>query len=185
MKLVKSITKRGRLILNNHSHYPDELMFTLIASAMKLVGIRGITYAQVFYPAKTMPSFAFHRKGIPYGINLTGKWKKAVTSGHIDLHPHYQGRKDILTWGEQFLDTIVHELNHVKDFEMDRKFGNYDRRWKNRPHEKRAVRNTDRLLKGENLSNRSKDHKRVANEALLNLCLYIEENKLHEKYKYN
>lgn len=45
--------------------------------------------------------------------------------------------------------TLVHELCHLRDKRRGAEFSGYKRRWRNRPHEKRAVRATDRIVNGD------------------------------------
>lgn len=42
-------------------------------------------------------------------------------------------------WARKIYGMMVHESKHVADFQNNQPFGDYGKRWKNRPHEKRAI----------------------------------------------
>ena len=50
----------------------------------------------------------------------------------------YYWFRDPLSLAESIFKLAAHEWRHIKDMQKNKEFGEYNRNWKNRPHEKRA-----------------------------------------------
>jgi hypothetical protein len=63
----------------------------------------------------------------------------ALRDARIRLSPRRDAGQDYLDAAVAFYGVICHEFAHVADRRNGRAFGDYDRRWENRPHERRAM----------------------------------------------
>lgn len=79
--------------------------------------------------------------------------------------PLYYG--DSLRTAESIYSLMAHEWRHVKDNQKGIRFGDYNRNWKNRPHERRA-------MNAEKKAIRVKDKRDDIQEAVINLGIEIE-----------
>ena len=126
------------LSFKNKSAYPDALLKEAVVLATKLVSL----------PAKSSYYVTIKRG---WGSEHSGYAKKGWRLREHSVYVHADC--------PSFVDTLVHEFCHVKDFCDGKKFSQYNRNWKNRPHEKRAMRDTNRLLTGE-LSSRKQGYRK-------------------------
>ena len=74
---------------------------------------------------------------------------------------------DPLYLAEEIYRIAAHEWRHIRDKQKKKQFGQYNRRWANRPHERRAVNSANRAL-------RLKDQRKDIQEAILDLALCVE-----------
>lgn len=74
---------------------------------------------------------------------------------------------DCLTVAESFFSLVAHEWKHVADMQKRKRFGDYNRRWANRPHERRAITVGKRAEK-------IKDERADVQEAILALAINLE-----------
>lgn len=145
--------------LYNHTKVPDQILKDVLYHAAKLVG--SVRTSNVVVLVKMGKGGGCVKDSIPYKGYLTNKkypsegYKKLVkTDGgwmKIFLLRHkYRNRTydpqanthvtaDELGIAENFFSTAAHEWQHIKDFQKGKSFGQYNRNWKNRPHEKRAI----------------------------------------------
>ena len=111
------------LTYSNKSAYDSKLLKEAVLLAAKLVSLP--------------PRCSYHvliKRG--YGAEHSGE---AVPGRGRYLEHRIYVHVDCL----DFADTLVHEFCHVKDFCDAKFYGHYNRRWKNRPHEKRAIRHNE------------------------------------------
>jgi len=125
------------LSFTNKSVYDDALLKEAVILASKLVSL----------PSRCS-----------YFMTIKRGWG-AEHSGHAERGLRYTGHF-ICVHADcpDFVKTLIHEFVHVKDFCDAKKFGQYNRNWKNRPHEKRAIRGTKKLMDPEKLSDRKKSY---------------------------
>lgn len=77
---------------------------------------------------------------------------------------------EALSAAESFYSVAAHEWRHVRDFQKRLSFGQYNRNWKNRPHERRAINSCKRAL-------RIKDSRTDIQDAIIALGIAIEESR--------
>jgi len=87
--------------------------------------------------------------------------------GFMFLAIPVNGDRDPLDLAEEIYRVAAHEWRHIRDKQMGRRFGNYRRRWEDRPHEKRAMRSEQKALK-------LKERKPEIQEAIIKLGIAIE-----------
>lgn len=75
--------------------------------------------------------------------------------------------KDVLVFAEKIFALVAHEWKHIADLQKEKEFGSYRRRWKNRPHERRAI-------VAENKAMRAKDKRMDIQDAIIDLAINIE-----------
>lgn len=132
--------------LYNKSQCPDEILRPIIAAAGRRIGARTGVVVKVLGPCRGHQGHAKHQFRV-YSWHLTQKRTKrlgrsiATDGGWIELHvPRRHPADNHLMLAEQFYRLCLHEWGHIKDFQDGKRFGDYDKRWANRPHERRAIR---------------------------------------------
>lgn len=75
---------------------------------------------------------------------------------------------DPLAAAERFFSLAAHEWKHIADSQKGKRFGEYNKKWANRPHERRAITVGKRAEK-------IKDERADVQEAILALAINIEE----------
>lgn len=137
----------ARMKLYNKTKCPDELLRPIIMAAGQRIGARTKIVVKVLGPRRGSQGHA--SPGQPYIWHLTSKRyvgvsrKKLIPSdgGWITLHiPRSHPCCDALMQAEVFYELCLHEWAHIKDMQERKRFGDYERNWANRPHERRAVR---------------------------------------------
>lgn len=131
---------------------PMELQYELAETAKKLLNIKAKQHITVEFRGGW---------GDPLGL-ASYAWCKVHMEGP---HP---------------LSTLIHELCHVKDFFDRKSFKGYNKRWANRVHEKRAVRDTKRILEGE-LSERRSGYRERCKELMSEITALLQEHR--KEYK--
>ena len=171
--------------LYNHTPIDDKILYTLLLRAAKSTGI-GVRTQNVV--VKVTHSHRYLKGWVEQATNwsylesaLTGRSPKKdsedkvirTDGGYIFLsipvvnHLATHSFPDSLELGEKLFELAAHEWRHIADSQKGRKFGDYNRRWKNRPHERRAIR-TER--KAANLIKTS----RLVQEAILEFAIAVE-----------
>jgi hypothetical protein len=140
------------MILENKTSIPDRILKDVVYHAAKAVGsvrtgrlVVRIAWASsghgVAYPKTTY----YRRAGTKKWRSVDGWMKIWITRPpHSRLKFVYDSapafKYDGLRDAESFYKTAAHEARHVRDGQKGVKFGEYNRNWKNRAHEKRAMR---------------------------------------------
>ena len=78
------------------------------------------------------------------------------------------GKMDTITIAEKIYSLAAHEWKHVADLQKKKHFGQYNRNWGNRPHERRAIAAAQR-------ADRKKNERPDIQDAIINLAINIEE----------
>jgi len=68
-------------------------------------------------------------------------------NGLVVLKPNKFYNRNSLENAQHLMNTIIHEFKHIVDFQNKEYFGQYDRKWAERPHECRAVEFTKEVEK--------------------------------------
>lgn len=161
--------------LYNRTRVPDPLLKPLLNEARKLAGCRGPVVVKVTEGAVRAASEAL--PGNPRLCELVrgGGWREEVASngGWVWVRLR-QWRFDPLAVLEGFFKTAIHEFVHVADMQEGKPFAQYNRRWRNRPHERRAIAGTEDAL--ENLKRHPERSRRV-DDLMLELAEWMEENR--------
>ena len=77
------------------------------------------------------------------------------------------GRDPLMT-AENIYSLAAHEWRHIRDFQKKEHFGQYERNWANRPHERRAINSAKR-------ADRIKMERPDIQDAIIDLGINIEE----------
>lgn len=131
------------MIVHNATRIPTKILLPVLRAAKTAVG-------SVPTKVAVLIKWGAHVHGLAndYSMvreNVMGKkWdetkphKYIPCQGFITLYLPYDW--DPLFTARSFFSTASHEFKHVKDFKEHKYFGKYNRNWRNRPHEKRAIR---------------------------------------------
>lgn len=65
----------------------------------------------------------------------------------IPVGSYLKYKTNLMDLATAFYGTVAHEWRHIADYQNGAKFGEYNRNWKNRPHERRAIRSKARAMK--------------------------------------
>ena len=177
------------MILYNHTKIPDDILTKVLYLAAKAVG--SIRTQKVVIKVTTSSQYCSgrcHKLGLMYYHGfLRGSWdydysnseynkksdrKLIPTDGgymflQIPVTTKWSRYSDPLDLAERIFALAAHEWQHIKDYQKKVKFGNYERNWKNRPHERRAITAAKR-------ADRVKDKRTDIQDAILNLGFAIE-----------
>jgi len=182
--------------LYNHTKIEDRILLEILRQAAKAVG--GIRTKNVIIKVTTASRYTTglvesHRYGFFYEGWLEGSggyrdedgdwhWnnpKPIRTDGGIMYLKIACGPQGFHYWdplklAERIFKLVSHEWRHIRDIQKNQRFGEYNRNWKNRPHEKRAIKSAQvAAMKAEKQDN--------IQEAILNLGIKLE--KLFKAYK--
>ena len=166
--------------LYNKSRCPDEILKRLIGAAGRRIGARSAVVVKVTQSQRGH-QHGCAKPGVPYLWHLARKRKGVqryrmidTDGGWIELQlPIIHRAYDHLEQAESFYRLCLHEWGHIKEYQenADRtashRFSDYNRRWKNRPHERRACRIATEA--GERY------YSKTAEQAILELALWLEE----------
>ena len=169
--------------LYNRTRCPDEVLAPLLTAAGRAVGTRtGKVIVKVTQGSRggcqgETNSCAWVREFALATRKYTkdGKLKRrlvATDGGWIRMtlpgpHPAY----DPLDQAERFYRLAVHEWAHVKDYQDGgKRFGDYNKRWANRPHEMRANR-----MCAEAMEREEAGQIKGRDEEILALAIWLEE----------
>lgn len=145
--------------LYNVGPLPDNVLYPVLALAKRLVGCKGDVIAKVTRGGYRSRSVALRACGVrKFALGTRyekqGSMKLVPTDGGwVILRPYTEFpitrhtargvestfNKDGIRIAEYLFSTACHEFAHVKEFQEGATFGKYNLRWKNRPHEVRAV----------------------------------------------
>ena len=167
-----------RVKLINQSCLPDDALLRLLQQAAVAAHVKG-PVVTIVRRGSWHPRGQAHRQRML--INPKTKRPVSTRVGWIELWPRtdYHEAYDYVVSYQCFFKTAIHEYAHVRDLQKNKPFGQYNRRWKNRPHERRAIRAADRGV--EWISARERRQIEV-NEAILALAIAVEE---HDRTKRN
>lgn len=106
-----------------------------------------------------------------YGDDGRGEWKSnnLIFARPGFIWTWFSPWQDALSTAESVYLTLVHECKHAKDAQKGLHFGEYHRRWKNRPHERRAIAAKERAC-----ADLAEKPKEDLQDAILNLAIEIE-----------
>lgn len=169
--------------LFNFSKWPDKELRLLLEHAAKEAGCEGPVVTKIHRGGRRSHGLAerfwfiyawalSNKRGRPDNRpqNLADAMRpqKGVRTngGWVQIWPRTTG--DPLLCVEDFYRTAVHEFAHVADMQQRKRFGEYNRQWANRPHERRAI--TAAMF-----GSLKRDTKR--DERILNLAIAIEQQK--------
>jgi hypothetical protein len=161
-----------RVRLINESALPDGPLETLLQHAAVAAHCRGPVVAVV-----KRGGFHQHgkaRRATQVRSSVTGRLV-TTHAGYIVVWPMtgwYHAGYDYLKDFEFFFRMLIHEFAHVHDFQKGKAFGQYKRRWANRPHERRAIRAEHRGVKW---IGQRQDRQVEVNEAIMALAIAAEE----------
>ena len=116
--------------------------------------------------------FLVKRKYVKTGEKKLRRGKVTTDGGCVILSPRV--KSDPLEFALSVFETAIHEFAHIRDHQDGKSFTDYNKRWKNRPHERRAVAATQDALAE---IDKQKLRKEKKDEAILNLALALEEMK--------
>ena len=164
--------------LYNFSPFSDEVLVPVLNLAKSSLPCHGNVIVKVTRGGWYVHSMArpcdYVSKAILSKTKKTksGKNRKGwvnTDGGYVILSPGYY--EDSLLMATEFFKVAVHEFAHVRDFQRKEKFTGYNKRWKNRPHERRAIHATDDTM--EKVRKNSEIFE-TYNKVILNLALEIE-----------
>lgn len=118
-----------RTVINNHTKYDTRALTAVVRMALRRAGCKpGVTV--ILVPSQTQ---------------LRGRECGSLWTMHIPSKPYESLNKAIAVeerrraFAARIYLTAVHESKHAADRQQGNRFGEYNRRWVNRPHEIRAV----------------------------------------------
>ncbi len=97
------------------------------------------------------------------------KGRVYTDGGCVIMSP--RSKSDPLEFALSIFETAIHEFAHIRDRQDGKSFTDYNKMWKNRPHERRAVAATQDAL---NEIEKQKIRKEKKDEAILNLAVALE-----------
>lgn len=170
--------------LYNHTRIPNKILEPVLYHAAKNVG--SVRTGNVVVVAIEKREVSHARQAAFVYEWFASQWRKPknkdraygrsirTDGGYVTLHmdplrfdhPHY----DPLAFAESLYSTMAHEWQHIKDFQKGKRFGDYNRNWANRPHERRAVTAQNRAVR--NIEKRD-----GCADAILDLGIFIESQK--------
>ena len=121
--------------ITNRTRYDTKALTTVVKLALKQAGCKpGVTVTLL--PSRTKMN----------GRARTGCWRMHLPSRPVEslaAYPHANCTIAVeerrRAFAARLYLTAVHESKHAADFQQGNYFGEYSRRWANRPHEKRAI----------------------------------------------
>jgi len=157
----------------NHTRIPTALLEPLLSEAAKAIGARfsrvpvRVTWSSRGAYGRQLDADAIRSNSLARKPRTKeGIYRKVwvkVDGGYLFIRIGKKG--DPLERAEKAFQIALHEWAHIRDRQRGERFGNYNRRWANRPHERRAecqMRETlERGLSAE------------AQEAILNLAVWM------------
>ncbi len=173
--------------LYNHTKINDKILEKVLYLSAKAVGavrtgkvvvkvttstygcsgeVRNSRYGFMYYHGYLNSSRKWNKKTGEY-INKKDRKLISTDGGYMFLKITAKHREPLIL-AERIFDLASHEWQHIKDLQKHGKFGSYNRNWKNRPHERRAITASKR-------AERVKDKRLDIQDAILNLAIYIEE----------
>jgi len=171
------------MIIFNHTRIATTALKTVLYKAAKAVGsVR--TGGVVVKIAQSLHSHGRAERSNPFYFRwaLAGKEHKGHLLTSIDREPVLSDGGYIFIWlsnfceplraAEDFYSTAAHEWRHIRDFQKGAKFGQYNRNWKNRPHERRAINSSKR-------AERTKNSRMDIQDAIITLGIAIEESRFN------
>ena len=136
--------------LYNRTKLSDDVLTKVLMSAAKTIGnlrTRNVV-VKVTTASRSVSGCAEDSKyGKYYEWALDGGREDGLPSKLIDTDggylflriPYKNVRRDLIELAKYVFEIAAHEWKHIADFQNNRKFGQYNKNWKNRPHEKRAI----------------------------------------------
>jgi hypothetical protein len=173
--------------LYNLSSIPTEVLLPVLKIAKRVSGCQGnvivkvtrggyYTQSRAILCSWVLKSFLSRRSHVKREYRNMGrelrKGRVYTDGGIVILSP--RAKHDPLEFAMDLFETAIHEFVHIKDRQDRKSFEEYNKRWKNRSHERRAIAATqdamDRIEKQALRKNKKDD-------AILNLAIAIEEMK--------
>ena len=146
--------------LYNQTKIDDEVLSAILYRAAKAVGsvrtqntvIKVTTSVWRMHGRVHRPFYMYYEKflkGQPYSGDAGGSLVRS-DGGYMFLSiPNPSGDQrnwEALDFAEAIYELAAHEWRHVRDFQKGERYGDYNRNWKNRPHERRAISSTKRAV---------------------------------------
>lgn len=139
--------------LYNRTRCPDAVLAAVLNAAGKLSGARTAGVVVKVTAGASVRGLAFRadwvRLGFLTGRGFSGTSRKVGTDRgyyRIILPCRAAFSDDPIKLAQHFFQTAIHEWVHIRDFQHHECFCNFNRRWANRPHERRAVAATNTAL---------------------------------------
>ena len=164
----------------NHTKIPDELLKPILYRSAKAVGsirtqkvVIKITTSQYSYsghvkPCRIMAYRLWYLEG-RYSDKPSKQIMLRSDGGYMFLRiPVNRFTQDPIAFAENVFNLASHEWQHIKDLQKNNRFGEYNRNWRNRPHERRAITAAKR-------ADRVKDKNEFIQDSILNLALFMED----------
>jgi len=185
--------------LFNHTKIPDQLLENLLYESAKAVGSIRTAKVAIKVTENLGNCFA-HRGFVYASYmkgerRKNGKWRsrRLIDSdgGWLELNlGAWMNKREWIEWikneqGEYFLSKtsldpmeasenvyklMAHEWRHIRDFQKGEKFGNYNKRHNDRPHERRANNSMEKAV-------RMIDKRQGCADAILALAIHLEQGK--------
>ena len=159
-------------IASNTTKVPNEVILPLLEKAAKAIHMHAGKVA--VWIRKGLPGYYSGRAWCNCDMIKmpSGNWKRCKGLFAIVVKPSF----DNLRRAGEIYNTTLHELAHIHDGHLGKRFCDYNKLWKNRPHEKRAINACKRAL------DKNNGHEFAADE-ILNLAIVLDELRRKENEK--
>ena len=124
----------SQAMITNHSQYDTRILTTIVKFAMKQAGCKpaGVTIRL----RRSLTRLRGCARGHCWEMHLPSRPNESQNTVKNMSIPVEERRR---AFAIRLYLTAVHEATHVADHQQDKYFGNYNRKWANRPHEIRAM----------------------------------------------
>lgn len=162
--------------LYNNTKIDDKLLYKVLYMAGKAVGsirtqkvVIKVTSSVYGSSGHVNNSYGFYREWyLKSKPSQYLKYDKAIRSDGGFMFLKIPVRHwEPLRLAEEVYRLASHEWRHIKDVQKKARFGDYNRNWKNRPHERRAMNSEKRAI-------RIKDKREDIQDAIIALGINIE-----------
>lgn len=167
--------------LYNFSSIPDNALLPVLQIAKRAARCRGNIVVKVTKGGSYTQSHAMlcdwvskfflskRRYTKSSGKTELKKGRVYTDGGCVILSP--RSKHDPLEFALDLFETVIHEFAHIRDRQDNKSFTDYNRQWKNRPHERRAIAATQDVMS--NIEKQTLKREKC-NEAILNLAIEVE-----------
>ena len=163
--------------LYNNSKIPDNLILPVLQYAFRKTRCHGdvvvkVTRGGIHTRSKAERAFSvarwfLSRRSRTKADKLRTGWVK-TNGGYVILQPLLDTHLDPILMATSIMDTAIHEFVHIKDFQTGKRFAEYNRNWRNRPHEMRAMMGTRDIVNDPDMKYQ---------DLVLNLGVWLENNR--------
>jgi len=138
-----------KIKLYNFSRYSNDILKKACEYAYRVNNCRGEVVVKVTRGGYRTRSYAHNYYAVYKHFLSARSYTKSSNytklkegsvycDGLVVLKPN-KSYRDSLENAQYLMNTIIHEFKHIADFQNKEYFGQYDRKWAERPHECRAV----------------------------------------------